>query len=281
MEISRDMLRGLRDYEAAGERVAQVIGEAARDRKTLVRFLARFASWNGLFGSGVALLASEIGRSQQLFREEGFPAPLADRSVLVASYFFDAARDEFDDRDTPHRDTHRCLAQAFLAGFIEVSKDRYPELGDARQLEAFLAHPLWLDALRHRVAYGYGAGNADDHAGIFRAMGYHLGSELLADQEFTRIDATLRARDPSLVETLRSTTIAIAGQPHNSYQWIAIHSGAGGAAEADHFAWAVRGVNLAFQYVPTSLHDELRHQVAEGYLAFARDHDEFFSRSLR
>lgn len=281
MEITREMLRSWRDYEAAGDRVAEVIGEAASSRKALVRFLARFASWNGLFGSGVALLASEIGRSQDLFVEEGFPAPLADRSVLVASYFFDAARDEFDDRDTEHRDTHRCLAQATLASLIEASKEQHPELGDASQLEAFLAPPLWLQGLRHRVSYGYGAGNADDHAGIFRAMGYHLGSELLADQEFSRIDATLRETDPALVDTLRASTITIAGQPHNGYQWIAIHSGAGGAAEADHFAWAVEGVNLAFRYVPSSLHDELRHQVEEGYLAFARDHDEFFTHVLR
>ncbi len=281
MEITRERLRAVHDYETAGERVAEVVQEAARSRPTLVRFLARFASWNGLFGSGVALLSSEIGRSQQLFREEGFPMPLADRSVLVASYFFDAARDEFDDRDTEHRDTHRCLAQATLLGILEASVAQHPEFGDTRHIEEFLAPPLWLQALRYRVTYGYGAGNADDHAGIFRAMGYHLGSELLADQEFSRIDATLRAVDATLVAELEARAVDIAGQAHNCYQWIRIHSGAGGAAEADHFAWAVQGVNLAFRYVPADLHAELVHQVEEGFRAFARDHDEFFTRVLQ
>ena len=41
---------------------------------------------------------------------------LADRAAEVASDFFYAAIDEFDDRSTPWRDTHRTLAQATLKG---------------------------------------------------------------------------------------------------------------------------------------------------------------------
>ncbi|MEM9069682.1 MAG: hypothetical protein AAGE52_14315 [Myxococcota bacterium] len=280
MKITEQSLRELRDFEAAGARVEEVVREAMKTRLGLIRFLARYAAWNGLFGSGVALLAAEIGRSQHLFHEEGFPTPLADRSVLVASYFFDAARDEFDDRDTEHRDTHRCLAQATIAGLVELSKDAHPELQSDEALTKFLHYPLWLQSLRYRVAAGYGGGNPDDHGGIFRAIGYHLGSELLADQEFSVIDRTLRGVDASLVETLKNKTITIAGQPHNCYQWIGIHSGHGGGAEADHFAWAVEGADLAFRFVPSDLHAELRRELNEGYLEFARDHDGFFDRVL-
>jgi len=281
MDITQESLRELRDFEEAGAKVRAIVGEAMQDRKQLVRFVARYASWNGLFGSGVAALAGKIGRSQALFVEEGFPAPLADRSVLVGSYFFDAARDEFDDRDTEHRDTHRCLAQATLAGLVQLSRDAHPELGDEAKLSAYLEDPIWLSALRDRVAVGYGQGSADTRGAIFRAIGYHLGSEVLADQEFSMIDGALREHEAALVEKLSSLQIEIAGQAHRCYQWIGIHSGEGGGAEADHFEWAVRGVNLAFRYTPSALHEELRHQLDQGYLDFARDHDEFFTHVLK
>lgn len=277
--ITRESLAALHDADAASKTVETVVQKACQSRLTTALFLARYASWNGLFGSGVASLSGKIGRSQDLFLEEGMLAPLADRSVLVASYFFDAARDEFDDRDTEHRDTHRCLAQATLTGVVNIAKPNHSELAD-EALEQTLKAPFWLSALRERVAHGYGEGSADDYAGIFRAIGYHLGSELLADKEFSIIDASLKAHDADLVNELLEMEVTIAGQGHNCYQWIGIHSGHGGGAEADHFDWAVSGADLAFKYVPQKLHDALRRQLDAGYKAFAADHDEFFAKVL-
>ncbi|MEM6957083.1 MAG: hypothetical protein AAF411_30175 [Myxococcota bacterium] len=276
--ISRESLAALHDEELVKKRVREVVAEAASSRLTTALFVGRYAAWNGLFGSGVASLAAKIGRSQSLFLEPGFPTPLADRSVLVASYFFDAARDEFDDRDTDHRDTHRCLAQATLAGIVELSDGEPALQGEA--LSETLKAPFWLSALRDRVAIGYGHGSADDYADIFRAIGYHLGSELLADHEFSVIDSALREHDGALVEALETKTITIADQPHRCYQWIGIHSGHGGGAEADHFEWATQGAQLAFAYVPEKLHASLRRQLDAGYRAFAADHDEFFEKVL-
>ncbi len=280
MEVTKESLRALHDPEKAGAEVRRVIEAAGETRLSLTRFVARYAAWNGLFGSGVACLAAKIGRSQGLFHEEGFPGPLADRSVLVASYFFDAARDEFDDRDTEHRDTHRCLAQATVAGLVESSKDEHPELREDRIVET-LAVPMWLAALRDRVAVGYGNGTADELPSIFRAIGYHLGSELLADQEFSVIDETLRRLHGELVTELSGREVTIAGQPHRCYQWIGIHSGHGGGAEADHFEWAISGVRKAFEFVDSADHEALREQLDHGYRDFASDHDVFFSHVLR
>jgi hypothetical protein len=271
-------LRSLYDYEAENVIVRDALAVAMREPADLVRFFGRYTAWNGLFGSGVAALAGKIGRSQRYFLDPAQPVrALADRSVFVASYFFDAARDEFDDRDTRHRDTHRCLAQALLAGVLGDARRRDPRLGDHAFVEHLLQIPLWLAGLQDRVRVGYGATSSDDLPGIFRAMGYHLGSEVLADQEFSHLDASLRESAPDLVEHLRGTEIEIAGQAHNAYQWLAIHSGHGGGAEADHFEWATRGVNLAFVYTPTAMHDGLRHQVHLGFLDFAHDHHEFFT----
>src|SRR5262249_25119981 len=161
----------------------------------------RYASWNGYFGSGVATLAGKIGRSRGLFRDRGEPIDaLADRSVLVASYIFDAARDEFDDRSTSYRDTHRDLAHAMLSGIIHHARGVAPELTQSSDaLNARLADPAWLRTLDGRVAQGYGASYHDVNDTIFAGIGYHLGSELLADREFSIIDAALRRNVPALV----------------------------------------------------------------------------------
>lgn len=279
MRITRDKLRSWYDERKAAEGVERTLRESFATIPGAVKFIARYASWNGAFGSGVAGLSSKIGRSRSLFFEPGFPRPLGDRSVLLASWFFDAARDEFDDRDTPHRDTHRCLAQATLAGIVEHAIEHgVGELRDPAHLEEVLADPPWLDRLRASVAIGYGNQSADDRPAIFRAIGFHLGSEMLADREFSVIDAELRAHHPELVAALIARTVTLAGQAHPCYQWIRIHSSHGGAAEADHFAWALRGVDTAFRFSPEAEHDRLEAEIREGYLGFARDHEEFFTR---
>ena len=276
-EITRAELQALCSFADAERAVERALEEACSKPELLVRFLGRYATWNGWFGSGVAALAGKIGRSRALFVDASEPIlDLADRSVLVGSYFFDAARDEFDDRDTAHRDTHRCLAQAMLKGVLVHVAQSDARFGDAEFVNRWLAAPLWLKALSARVAQSYGAGTPDDAAAVFRAMGYHLGSEVLADKEFSAIDARLRARQPQLVSFLSGYKARIAGEEHVAYQWLRIHSGHGGGVEADHFEWATRGARLAFGYVEPTLQRELRRQIDLGFLDFARDHREFF-----
>jgi hypothetical protein len=270
-------LQQLCDFPQHQRLVRDALAQALGDPAARLRFLGRYASWNGFFGSGVASLAGKIGRSRGNFRDPAQPvAALADRSVYVASFFFDAARDEFDDRDTVHRDTHRCLAQSMLKGAIDHARQAQ-EIGEA-QLDALLGDPAWLSTLNARVASGYGNGVPDELEFLFAAIGYHLGSELLADQEFSIIDRTLHELAPQLVEHLTHAMVNIAGQEHRAYQWIAIHSGHGGGAEADHFEWATQGARLAFRFVPEARHDALRASLHQGFRDFARDHREFFER---
>ncbi len=277
--VTREELEGLCDFAAHRALVENTVRHALGDPRRRVRFLARYASWNGFFGSGVASLAGKVGRARGLFLDADQEIrALADRSVYVASFFFDAARDEFDDHDSVHRDTHRCLAQSTLRGLIDYEiANGSPDMSDARSLNALLDDPAWLTELNTRVASGYGSGSADEYAPIFSAIGYHLASELLADAEFSIIDTTLRAEASALVEHLLTTRIDIAGQEHVAYHWIAIHSGHGGGAEADHFEWATQGARLAFRFVAPTQHTALRRQLHQGFEAFARDHRKFFT----
>lgn len=280
--ISVKELRELTDFPAHEVMVASTIHAATRSIEKLLYFLSRYARWNGFFGSGVAALAGKIGRSRGLFRDADEPlVALADRSVLVASYIFDAARDEFDDRATDYRDTHRDLAQATLRGLIRYARERASgDAGAAFTVDALnqrMADPAWLQALSLRVAQGYGAFSQDLRETIFTSVGYHLGSELLADREFSLIDTALRECVPEVVRYLNQQREAIGGQDHPAYQWIAIHSGGGGAVEADHFRLALEGVDFAFRCVPPVLHDELRRHLHYGFQNFASDHRQFFT----
>jgi len=280
--VTAEELKTLADFQAHEDLVAAQIGAATPKLTDLLRFFSRYASWNGFFGSGVATLAGKIGRARGLFRDstEHIDA-LADRSVLVASYIFDAARDEFDDRATAYRDTHRDLAQAMISGLIHCTRAQGSPAeaalaGDDRVNE-LTAEPVWLRELNTRVAQGYGAFSADYRENIFSSIGYHLGSELLADQEFTIIDKALRSRAPEAVSFLQQHRENVANQEHNAYQWISIHSGFGNAVEEDHFRLALEGVNLAFLCVPDSMQDDLRRHLHYGFQNFANDQNDFFS----
>ena len=272
--IQKRDLAARHDFSASGKAVEASLTRALRSHRSLLRFLGRYTSWNGFFGSGVVILVGKIGCCRIMFLELGQPIlHLADRSVFVASFFFDAARDEFDDRSTEHRDTHRCLAQALVGGVTA-----YAQLTEPEEINELLAEPSWLHTLQDRVALGYGARSEDHAPMLFRSMGYHLGSEVLADEEFSRIDASMRRADPALVKHLEGYEVDIAGKPHNAYRWIAAHSGHGSAVEWDHFKWAVEGVELAFRFTQPERQAEFRRQVFLGFDDFARDHAEFFKR---
>lgn len=276
-KMSREEVESLYDPGTVLEPVHKAISTACSGIYPLTRFISRYANLNAWFGSGVASLAGKLGRSRGVFVDFDEPVlDIADRSVLVGSYFFDAARDEFDDRDTPHRDTHRCLAQAFIKGLFEFHNDNYG-LDTVANRNELLDPPIWLTGIGARVSTGYGVSTSNTSTELFRSMGYHLGSEILAESEFTLIDEALREKLPEVVKYLSSHKFAIAGQEHNGYAWIGLHSSLGSAKEADHFAWATQGVEVALSFVLPKNRATYRHQIHLGVGSFVRDHQEFFS----
>jgi hypothetical protein len=271
-------LQALTDFPAHEALILERLDEALSDPAAILRFFGRYASWNGFFGSGVATLSGKIGRARRMFidPDERITA-LADRSVFVASFIFDAARDEFDDHETVYRDTHRDLAQALISGLIHYGKHCLDCWHDAGQVNRLLEEPRWLGELNALVATGYGAHQPDVPASLFRAIGYHLGSELLADREFSVIDRRMRATAPALVAFLEQHRERIGAQDHAAYQWIRIHSGGGGAVEADHFAKAAEGADLALRYTPAAERATMRASLHMGFKEFAFHHHQFFT----
>ena len=201
--------------------------------------LGRYIQFNSAFGAGLANLAGEIAARQGLFRDRDEPLRIvADRAAEVASDFFFAAIDEFDDRATPWRDTHRTLGQATLKGCGAFFGYTPEQLNDVVRINAAT------EAALSRVWEGYGVGTRLEDPRLFAAMGFHTGSEVLADQEFVIIDRTLRRDRADLVRALEDMKVEILGQKHNAYYWIRIHTG----VEAEHFDAALKGVNNALRY---------------------------------
>jgi hypothetical protein len=167
------------------------------------------------------------------------------------------------------RDTHRTLAQATLKGMGAFFGYAPAQLSDVLRVNAATETAI------ARVWEGYGVGARLEEARLFRAMGFHTGSEILADQEFVVLDATLRARRPEMVAALEGMKVPILGQRHNAYYWIRIHTG----VEAEHFDAALKGVNnaLAF-YVGQEPVATVKGWILEGFRGFAGVQGDFMAR---
>jgi hypothetical protein len=125
-----------------------------------------------------------------------------------------------------------------------------------------------------RVFEGYGIGAKLDEERLFRGMGFHVGSEILADQEFVIIDRALRARHPDMVASLEAMKVPVSGEKHNAYYWIRIHTG----VEAEHFDAALKGVNNALRfYAGERAPSQVKSWILEGMRQFAGVQSDFMT----
>ena len=252
-----------------GNQALQAAFESAADAPRLLSILGRYIQFNSAFGPGLANLAGEIAACQGLFRDPEEPVLiLRDRAAHVASDFFYAAIDEFDDRATPWRDTHRTLAQACLKGMGAYFGYAPAQLNDVVSI-----NPM-TEASIQRVWEGYGLGARLPESRLFRGMGFHTGSEILADQEFVIIDRVLKQTRPEMVAALEAARVPVLGERHNAYYWIRIHTG----VEAEHFDAALAGVNNALRfYAGETDAGTVKGWILEGFGHFASVQSDFMA----
>jgi len=268
LAVTRDDLQTILSAHRGNELLRSAL-ESTRDAAHLLSVLGRYIQFNSAFGAGLANLAGEIAARQGLFRDAAEPvAILADRAAEVGADFFYAAVDEFDDRATAWRDTHRTLAQATLKGMGSYFGYRPEQLNGVIRLNAATQRAM------AQVWEGYGVGARLEDERLFQAMGFHTGSEILADQEFVIIDGILRKARPELVAHLSQMKVPILGEQHNAYYWIRIHTG----VEAEHFDAALKGVNNALRFYAGELSTTVvKNSILEGFGHFARVQGEFMA----
>lgn len=229
----------------------------------VLRVLARYIHWNRVFGACVANLASRIALEFELFTDKSQPLGLvADRSVEVSRHFFFAAIDEFGERSILGNPTHRQLAQNLLIVTCQhFGYDPTNPLEVAHFGELTKPNPATLRAVE-QVKRGYGA-TSEEAGRCFRSMGFHIGSELLADVEFRILDEVLCRQFPELVKHIGKV---------NCYRWVSLHT----SVEADHFVAATEGANLALKYCSGEARaEEIKELILEGFAEFAHVQEDF------
>lgn len=225
----------------------------------LLRMLSAYVYFNSVFGSCVANLAGEIGARQDLFKDPDEPVEfVADRSVEVAALIFFAAIDEFGG-SSKSRCTHRSMAQATLKGTGSFFCYKTATINKLTRPNAETLFAI------DRVRDGYALNQSVDEEKLFRAIGFHIGSEVLADQEFHILDQFLRARFEDLVHYLETVKITINEVPVPAYCWIQIHT----IVEAAHFNAGLSAANLALQlYAGTESQTQIREWIIVGFKEF-------------
>lgn len=215
----------------------------------LLHALAQYIHFNSVFGGGVANLAGEIAYRQDLFRNQAESIEMiADESVEIASKIFFAAIDEFGKRKT-----HRAMAKETLLALMSYYKCKTEQLS---------ASEITRQAVK-KVAVGYGLNRQASDRDLFHSIGFHMGSELLADEEFNIINKLLHVKQADLVAFLKA---------EGAYTWILVHT----TVEADHFEAAVESGNCALQYYVGSA-IEAKSWILEGFQQFAELQTEFIN----
>ena len=199
-----------------------------QESPTIFHVLTDYIGFNAVFAGSVLRLAGRIANEGR-FKEK------IDKSHNVAAFVFKAAIDEFN------HPIHRELAQETLlevAGYF-----------DANHIRLRKELPVCQE-----VISGYETKN------LFRALGFHLGSEFFADQEFKTLDTVLKEKHPDLVGHLKR---------NNAYAWIAVHT----IVEAAHSIEALNAANAALKYQVGQTYD--KSDILSGFNAFGKLQENF------
>ena len=233
----RDVVLAVEDQYSSREMREVLEGIAASGEKMLL-FMGRFFQYASAFGVGQTALAGQVAARNDLFRCPGEVGVFADSSVTVAEGIFSGAIDEFGDREIAGGHSHRVLALATLKGMARFFQYDLEHLS-----HRIRAHGPTRDAAQ-KVSRCYGVNVVMDEAGLFRGIGFHLGTEVLGEDENRVLDDFFCARCPDLMAFLDRNAVEINGVPVPANVWFKRHI----VAEADHFAAGMRAAHLALAY---------------------------------
>ncbi|MBY0357581.1 MAG: hypothetical protein K2W82_06220 [Candidatus Obscuribacterales bacterium] len=238
-----------------GNRIFAQALQAAANGDDLLWLFGQYSHFNSVFGAGVATLAGEIARRQELFQDKNEKAQiLAEQSIEVASQIFYAAVDEF-----ACNHTHRSMAKKSLketAAFYKLTDDKLNDLMPVTVLTR-----TFMD----RVTEGYCPDRQSSESKVHQAIGFHLASEIVSDEEFNVLDRHMKTALPELTEHLRK---------NKAYTWIQVHT----TVEAEHFDSALAGANSSFAYYSGTLSlERVKELILIGFAEYACLQTEFMN----
>ena len=205
--------------------------DSIRDDEEMVRFAHRFVLFNDALAARVPFLAGVIHLTPGLFldpeAQEDFCRQANGR---IAAFVAAAANDEYLITETQNM-VHQHLSQQFFRGILDHYGASEPTFNREHPLPANLA--ALLDEARGKF---FEQRSAEE---IFAALGFHVGLEFFADQEFTLVDRWLRERHPELVRSLEA-----GGKSRSAYRWLAIHT----VVEISHYRAGLEALKSALAY---------------------------------
>ncbi len=262
------------DRESVEANIEATVEVAAASPEGLYYFMQRYAHFNGFAGSLVARLASSIGLSRELFNQPGISVvDRADRGLDIAAKVLAATIDEHADGGA-QQVTHRTLAQATMKAIGDYAKLTDLECNQIAQT------PEWLEKIVTDLIAGY-QGKIGDLQALVTAVGFHIGSELLADREYALIDKVVRHnnRGVGFDRYLQGKQVEIAGKRLSPWYWIVVHGKHNSSGvEAEHCQLALDALNQIVAYRPESAATILD-WASQGFLDFAELQQRLFFQS--
>lgn len=225
----------------------QQLEKVATSGDLLLRVMGRFFQFSSAFGPGQASLASHLAARKNLFNTSNEVGIFADRSVEVGAGIFFGAIDEFSDRETPGQFSHRVLALATLKGIATFFGYDLATLS-----QHVCQHAPTNEGIRG-VSRSYGVNTVMDDAALFRGIGFHLGTEVLGEDENRVLDNFFCNTRPDIMAFLDQAEVEVDGTPVPANIWFRRHI----VAEAEHFDAGIDATNQALYYYtgPNSLQD--------------------------
>lgn len=259
-----DTFDSLFDSKTNNATIEATLELAASSPLRFYYFMQRYAYFNSFAGSLVARLASSIGISYDLFRCPEEPVlEQSDRGLVIAAKVFAATIDEHAD-SKGYKVPHRTLAQATLRAISDYAKLSDIECNQIAQT------PQWMESIVTDLIASY-QGKISDTEALVTAVGYHIGSELLADREYSLIDKVIRHthRFLGFDAWLQGKKIDVGGKRLNPWYWIVVHGKYNElGVEAEHRDLALEALNLIAQYCPES-NEKIFKWASKGFLDFA------------
>ena len=125
------------------------------------------------------------------------------------------------------------------------------------------------------VLEGYASGGEIDDRRLFRGLGFHIASEVLAAHEFHLIDDLLSQRWPALASSLRETRVDVRGLSCAPILWLLVHR----TVESEHADWGLQGASYALDHYHGDRHEALS-WIYQGLSRFIAVHDRFMTSLL-
>ncbi len=219
----------------------------------LLLFLHRFVIFNDALAARVPYLAGLIHLTPNVFVEAGSAGFLGQVNARIAAHVAEAANDEY--RITPTRNlVHQHLSQAFFRAALSHYKAQSGE-----DFERLHPPPKAIESLIGEARCRFFVAPAPRD--LLSGLGFHLGLEFFANEEFNLVDRFLSERHPALVAALKQ-----GGEEVNDYTWLALHT----VVEVGHYRAGLEAVREAVASFREPTETTVKAQVVmDGLAAFA------------